>query len=192
MTHTAARISLLPNPDPALEVCDVKVKIGDLGSACWVNHHFTENIQTQPYRSLEVILKAGYGTPADIWSTACLAFELATGVWLFDPRPSKYCYSRDENHLALITELLGNIPREIAMSGKHFRKLFTPNCDLWYVKPRKPFGLYELLTTVYRWDHVQAEEFTAFLLPMLEFDPNLRATAEGCLLHPWLNQRDLN
>ncbi|PNF40932.1 Serine/threonine-protein kinase SRPK [Cryptotermes secundus] len=186
MTRTAARISLLPNPDPALEECDVKVKIADLGNACWVNHHFTENIQTQQYRSLEVILKAGYGTPADIWSTACMVFELATGNCLFNPRSKKYYYSCDEDHLALITELLGRIPREIAMSGKRFRRLFRHNCDLWYVKPRKPLGLYELLTKIYRWDHVQAEEFTAFLLPMLKFDPNRRATAEECLLHPWL------
>jgi hypothetical protein len=35
-------------------------------------HHFTEDIQTRQYRCLEVLLGAGYGTPADIWSTACM------------------------------------------------------------------------------------------------------------------------
>ena len=30
-------------------------------------HHFTEDIQTRQYRSLEVLLGAGYGPPADIW-----------------------------------------------------------------------------------------------------------------------------
>lgn len=34
--------------------------------------HFTDDIQTRQYRSLEVLLGAGYGTPADIWSTACM------------------------------------------------------------------------------------------------------------------------
>lgn len=33
---------------------------------------FSKKIQTQPYRALEVLLGLDYGTPADIWSTACL------------------------------------------------------------------------------------------------------------------------
>ena len=35
-------------------------------------HHFTEDIQTRQYRCLEVLVGAGYGPPADIWSTACM------------------------------------------------------------------------------------------------------------------------
>lgn len=36
------------------------------------HHHFTEDIQTRQYRCLEVLIGAGYGPPADIWSTACM------------------------------------------------------------------------------------------------------------------------
>jgi serine/threonine protein kinase len=43
------------------------------------------DIQTRQYRSLEVIIGAGYDASADIWSTACMAFELATGDYLFEP-----------------------------------------------------------------------------------------------------------
>ncbi|KAL3198644.1 hypothetical protein MRX96_044368 [Rhipicephalus microplus] len=75
--------------DPVHEVCNISVKIADLGNACWVNHHFTEDIQTRQYRCLEVLLGAGYGTPADIWSTACMAFELATGDYLFEPHSGR-------------------------------------------------------------------------------------------------------
>merc|ERR1739844_879189 len=103
--------------DPVTEICaDLQVKIADLGNACWVHHHFTEDIQTRQYRSLEVLLGAGYGTPADIWSTACMAFELATGDYLFEPHSGED-YSRDEDHLAHIIELAGHIPRTIALSG---------------------------------------------------------------------------
>lgn len=50
----------------------ITVKIADLGNATWVEHHFTDDIQTRQYRCPEVILGAKWGTSADIWSVACL------------------------------------------------------------------------------------------------------------------------
>ena len=55
---------------------------------------------------MKVILGAKYDTSADMWSVACMAFELLTGDLLFDPRAGDG-YSRDEDHLALMIELLG-------------------------------------------------------------------------------------
>lgn len=50
----------------------ITVKIADLGNATWVEHHFTDDIQTRQYRCPEVILGSKWGTSADIWSVACL------------------------------------------------------------------------------------------------------------------------
>lgn len=173
-------------PDPVREVWDdMLVKIADLGNACWVHHHFTEDIQTRQYRCLEVLLGAGYGTPADIWSTACMAFELATGDYLFEPHSGED-YSRDEDHLAHIIELLGDIPKYIAASGKYSRVFFNKKGELRHITKLKPWGLFEVLTEKYEWDPEQAREFADFLHPMLAFDPNQRATAAECLMHPWL------
>lgn len=99
--------------------------------ACEQDHHFTEDIQTRQYRSLEVLLGAGYGPAADIWSTACMAFEMATGDYLFEPHSGED-YSRDEDHLAHIIELLGNIPRHIAFSGKYSREFFNKRGELLF------------------------------------------------------------
>ncbi|XP_014217863.1 SRSF protein kinase 2, partial [Copidosoma floridanum] len=171
--------------DPALVDCEVEVKIADLGNACWVHKKFTEDIQTRQYRSLEVLLGAGYNTSADIWSTACMAFELITGDYLFEPHSGEdYC--RDEDHLAHIIELLGEIPRRIALSGRHSRAFFNKKGELKHITGLKPWGLYDVLTEKYDWSQSEAREFADFLTPMLEFDPNNRATAAECLKHSWL------
>uniref|UniRef100_A0A8D3DIB2 non-specific serine/threonine protein kinase n=1 Tax=Scophthalmus maximus TaxID=52904 RepID=A0A8D3DIB2_SCOMX len=208
--------ALLVNPLEPLNADKIKVKIADLGNACWVNKHFTEDIQTRQYRSLEVLIGAGYSTPADIWSTACMAFELSTGDYLFEPHSGED-YSRDEDHLALMIELLGKIPRHYALSGKYSqeyftnrdhialiiellgsvpRKLivtgkyskdfFTKKGDLKHITKLKPWGLLEVLVDKYEWPREEADCFTDFLLPMLELIPEKRATAADCLRHPWL------
>lgn len=96
------------------------------------DHHFTEDIQTRQYRSIEVLLGAEYNYTADIWSTACLAFELLTGDYLFDPRGSDE-YSRDEDHLAHIIELLGCIPPYIIFQGKYGRKYFNSYGNIYQI-----------------------------------------------------------
>jgi len=97
---------------------NVKVKIVDLGNACWFHHHFSTEIQTRQYRSPEVILGINYGPSADIWSFACMIFELITGDFLFEPRKGE-TYSKNDDHLAQIMELLGKMPRKIALSGRY-------------------------------------------------------------------------
>ncbi|XP_039722893.1 SRSF protein kinase 3 isoform X2 [Pteropus medius] len=64
--------NLLVNPLEPQNADKIKIKIADLGNACWVHKHFTEDIQTRQYRAVEVLIGAEYGPPADIWSTACM------------------------------------------------------------------------------------------------------------------------
>ncbi|XP_037740745.2 SRSF protein kinase 1 isoform X1 [Chelonia mydas] len=178
--------NFLLNPLEPRNADKLKVKIADLGNACWVHKHFTEDIQTRQYRSLEVLIGSGYNTPADIWSTACMAFELATGDYLFEPHSGED-YSRDEDHIALIIELLGKIPRKLIVAGKYSKEFFTKKGDLKHITKLKPWGLFEVLVEKYEWSQDEAAAFTDFLLPMLELIPEKRATAAECLRHPWLN-----
>ncbi|XP_025424373.1 SRSF protein kinase 2 [Sipha flava] len=171
--------------DPAFNVCDINVKVADLGNACWIDRHFTEDIQTRQYRSLEVLIGAGYGTSSDIWSVACMAFELATGDYLFEPHSGE-AYSRDEDHIAHIIELLGKIPKKVIDEGKQSPQFFNKRAELRNISSLKPWFLLDVLREKYKWPEPEAQAFTCFLLPMLEFDQNARATAAQCLQHEWL------
>ncbi|XP_077429471.1 SRSF protein kinase 3-like isoform X2 [Vanacampus margaritifer] len=161
------------------------IKIADLGNACWLYKHFTEDIQTCQYRSVEVLIGADYSTPADIWSTACMAFELATGDYLFDPQ-SGSTFSREEDHIAHIIELLGPLPSKFALSGKKSKRFFNQKGQLRRISKLKPWSLLEILLDKYEWPQDEAAQFSAFLLIMLHLQPEKRATAAQCLKHPWI------
>uniref|UniRef100_A0A3Q1GSB0 non-specific serine/threonine protein kinase n=1 Tax=Acanthochromis polyacanthus TaxID=80966 RepID=A0A3Q1GSB0_9TELE len=166
---------------------EITVKIADLGSSCWVYKHFCEEIQTRQYRSLEVLLGSEYGPPADIWSVACMAFELVTGDSLFEPKASE-SISLEEDHIAQIMQLLGKIPPAVALSGKYSADYFSRRgkSDLRRVGPLRLWSLYDVLVEKYHFLLEEASGFSDFLLGMLDYYPGRRATAAQCLRHPWL------
>lgn len=95
-----------------VDLLTAKAVVVDFGNACWTHKHFTDDIQTRQYRAPEVILGAKYDTAADMWSLACVVFELVTGDFLFEPK-SGPGWDRDEDHVALMIELLGKMPRKV-------------------------------------------------------------------------------
>lgn len=60
--------------------------------------------------------------------------------------------------------------------------------ELRNIHTLKPWGLYEVLTDKYKWNPVTAQEFADFLTPMLEYEPEKRAKATDCLMHPFLEE----
>lgn len=82
-----------------IEDMDFTMKLCDMGNACYVNKHYSDVIQTREYRSPEVILEGDYNETADIWSLACMVFELITGDYLFDPVKGK-TFKKNDDHLA--------------------------------------------------------------------------------------------
>jgi len=106
----------------------VAIKIADLGNATPIHKHYTEDIQTRQYRSPEAIVgRSDWGASADIWSIACVIFELLTAEYLFDPQSQGELFGKDDDHCAQIIELLGEWPREIMFGGRYSREIFDSN-----------------------------------------------------------------
>lgn len=165
---------------------DLKCKLVDFGNACWTYKQFTNDIQTRQYRCPEVILGSKYSTSADMWSFACICFELATGDVLFDPHSGDN-FDRDEDHLALMMELLGMMPRKIALGGRYSRDFFNRYGDLRHIRRLRFWPMNKVLMEKYEFSEKDANEMTEFLIPILDFVPEKRPTAAQCLLHPWIN-----
>ncbi|KAI9344044.1 kinase-like protein [Obelidium mucronatum] len=163
----------------------IRVKIADLGNACWTHHHFTNDIQTRQYRSPEAILGADYNTSADLWSIGCMTFELITGDYLFDPQAGTR-YTKDDDHVAQISELLGGFPKSVALSGKYSSEIFNRRGELRHIHKLRFWGISDVLQEKYHYSKEEAESIAGFILPMIEIIPEKRATAAEMLENPWI------
>jgi len=163
-----------------------RVYLADFGNANWTSHHFTDDIQTRQYRSPEVILGASWSTPVDVWSLACMVFELLTGEFLFEPKSGK-SFTKEDDHLCQMIELLGPMPKSL-MKGRFANKFFTRDGKMLHIasSDMKAWPLKPVLLEKYRYSEEEATQISDFLLPMLEFEPLKRATAQTMLKHPWL------
>lgn len=160
--------------------------IVDLGNACWTHRHFSEDIQTRQYRAPEVLIGNRYDTSADIWSLGAMTFELLTGDLLFDPRAGDD-YDRDDDHLAMFQELLGKIPKRIALDGKYSKNFFDKKGNLKNIKQLKFWPIQDVLVEKYHFSEKDAQGIADFMTPLLDFDSDTRATALEALRSDWLN-----
>jgi len=168
-----------------------RIKIVDLGNACWTYLHFTDDVQTRQYRAPEVIIGSGYDTSIDIWSMGCIVFELLTGDLLFEPKSGKN-FSKSDDHIAQMFELLGEIPTNIALCGKKSHKYFKRNGELLHINKLKFWNLKDVLKDKYKYEEPEIQIINDFIFPMLNFNPSARSTATTCINHPWIRDIDLN
>ena len=114
-------------------------------------------------------------------------FELITGGdYLFDPASGSK-YSKDDDHIAQIMELMGDIPKSIAFAGKYSSEFFNRKGELRHISKLRYWPLDAVLHDKYLFPRPEAEALAAFLTPMLQLYPERRAPASELVKHPWLD-----
>ena len=83
-------------------------------------------------------------------------------------------------------ELLGPMPKSMALSGTRFSKIFDKNGQLKRIRGLNYWPLHKVLEEKYKFRNHEAKAFANFLLPMLEWDPEKRASAKTMLDHDWM------
>jgi serine/threonine protein kinase len=122
-----------------------------------------------------------YDASTDMWSLACMIFELITGDFLFNPRPGDN-HKKNDDHLALFMEMLGSMPKKFAQQGSMFDHYFMKNPKTGKVFFRRihdlrPVKLRELLIYRYQFKQNEAEMFADFLMKILKWYPADRPSA---------------
>lgn len=83
-------------------------------------------------------------------------------------------------------ELLGKVPRKLATSGKYSKDFFSRKGELKAIRSLNYWGLEEVFIEKYKWSKEDAKAIASFILPMLRYIPEQRATAAEMLKHEWL------
>lgn len=86
-------------------------------------NQFSQAIQTRQYRCPESILRNGFSYAADVWSAACVLFELLTGSYLFQPEGESE-ELRDLSSLRASRRSVGRFPESVWRKSPRRHVLF--------------------------------------------------------------------
>ncbi|CAL2048086.1 unnamed protein product [Caenorhabditis brenneri] len=168
---------------------DIKIKLGDLGVSCWISKPRCPLLQTNVFRAPEVFLRGNAGTPADMWSVGCVAFELLAGRSLFTCDNTKPKIEEVINRFRQMSEIIGTIPFAPYRSEKNSKILhsfFEP--DGKFISEKR-FDQSLLLTKIRAYRNTtpeDAKQCADFISSILKMTPSERPTAKQALKHPFL------
>jgi dual specificity protein kinase YAK1 len=164
-----------------------KVRLIDFGTCCVVGDPGFTYVQTRYYRAPEVALGLPVGTPADIWSLACVAAESLLGLPILPGTTQTHL-------LVLMEDRLGEFPN--SMKNRYFNPEGRVASREAFENATKYFRYNTLddIVMAYapRWEISIAEIkrfpeekrlFLDLLHKMLEFEPDKRITATEALQH---------
>ncbi len=142
---------------------------------------------TRYYRAPEMLLYYPFDEKCQIWSIACLFYELVTGEILFDPSKEKG-FSTDRYHFYEMQSRLGKIPKELIVQSKRRSYFFRNNDTLKGRFDAHYDALYEsVIKKLSGRPDINKEEILSivdFLYRALQWDPFKRPSAKECLEHP--------
>ena len=147
-------------------------------------------IQTREYRAPEIILGNHFTCETDIWSLACIVYEMVTGRFLFDPKSKPGVideHTNDIQHLAEITQTIGSPELRVINpdEGVYVSKFYTKSgltrgtlnhkiCDM-------KIRIHEAVP-----NEEEAKQIINFITSCLTWSPDARPDAGDCLNHTWL------
>lgn len=166
----------------SLDNCDIK--LADMGTCLELDDLFSNELQTEYYRSPEIILGHKFNEKIDIWSLGCVIFELMTGNLLFDPKKSKH-FTRCSNHILDIIEIFGPFNEKYIKKCKNKSKFFDNNNKFINCPEIKFTTLCDYLIEQEINNQISSDT-SEFLSHLFKYDIKERGSANQLLASKWL------
>jgi len=97
---------------------------------------------------------------------------------------------REEDHLAIVMEIMGRIPDNVLNRSAAFKNFFCDNGNreimLKHHQELKYWGLINMMIEKYHIEPPVAVNISDFIIGGLDLDPDKRITPVELLRHPWL------
>lgn len=155
------------------------IRLIDFGCAVYdeTPHKFT--ISNRYYRAPEVIFQANWSYQVDVWSIACIIFELYTGNVLLNTDED------DFEHCGIMEKVLGAFPPAYVAHPKFFTN-GQLNFD-WSKRPLEE-NCHKRLRTSMKTDSDDDFLLIHLMERMLAYEPTKRITLVDALQHPFFDK----
>jgi serine/threonine-protein kinase SRPK3 len=155
----------------------------DLGEARIGKMHDYEEIFPEQYKPPEILLQIPWTSAVDIWSTACMVWDLVErNCHLFDGRDEEG-YHNNRFHLSEMVAYLGPPPLELLGQSEHSTRVFD-EIGQWKGSPSLPD--LNLDRDEKELGGEEKRSFLAFMRSMLKWMPTERKSAKQLLQEAWM------
>ena len=170
---------------------NLSVKIIDLGNAEIIGKMDSDEILARSYRPPENIINSYYDNKADIWVVGCMLYELFNGNSLFDLSDFKgKSIEKDRFHMALMFDVLGKIPKDMAMDCEFSEDIFDNKGRVIKNKGIETRDIKSELCERIKLETEECDEIYNLLTRILDYNPRTRPTCKEILESEWYSKCD--
>ena len=169
-----------------LDIESMNIKIIDYGNSEQLGDLIQDEIMIRNYRPPENIMNEFYNQKADVWAVGCIIFEIFTGQYLFELDSYIKPENRDKDHLHQMYEVLGKIPREMALNCDFTDDLFDNKGRILKMKHCDYTSISAILNEEFDYNKTLSNEIELFLKKLFDYDLKKRYSADDVLTDKWL------